>query len=213
MNLARALCAYTAFATIAVAYASEPAAIDALICVDPSASLSWKTVTSPSPQIALDWVDGAVCAVVSVDGREVAKTSDVASRSVTIPLALPDTVQDERVVNLMVSYMDANGAVVSTESVMLGLVVGTKDGDAVCVKDAARRGHWSRASVTHPVVLLPENVSDATLGGESLPLTMDAPGWQSLSLTGGGVPLSAVVDGNLFSMVIGVRKALSITIR
>lgn len=212
-NIAGTLCASVAVALCAVAGASGATSTNALICVNPAESLSWKTVTAASSDVALDWPTGAVSAVVSVDGRTVATSSDVTADSVSVPFSLPSDATGERIITISVSYQDAEGTEVSAVSASLGLVVGTGVGDSVCVKDEARRGHWSRASVRHPVVLLPESVSNVTFGGEELSPTMDAPGWQTLALSGEGDLLTAVVDGKPFSMSVGVRRAFMITVK
>lgn len=212
-NVAGTLCASVAVALCAVAGASGSASTNALICVNPAASLSWKTVTAASSNVALDWPTGAVTAVVSVDGTEVATSSDVTSDSVAVQFSLQGEATGERVIVLSVSYRDADGQELSSASASLGLVAGTKSGDAVCVKDEARRGHWARASVRRPVVLFPESVSDVTLGGKSISPSMGAPGWQTLALSGGGDMLTAVVDGKPFSMSVGIRRAFMITVK
>lgn len=212
-DIAGTLCASVAVVLCAVTGAFGSTSTNALICVNPAASLQWKTVTAALSNVALDWPTGAVSAVVSVDGEAVATSSDVTSDSVSVTFSLPNDATGERIITITVSYQDAEGIEVSAASASLGLVAGTKSGDAVCVKDEARRGHWSRASVRRPVVLLPESVSNVTFGGEALYPVMNAPGWQTLALSGGGDLLTAIVDGKPFSMSVGVRRAFMITVK
>lgn len=196
-----------------IAGASEPATIGALICVDPAASLTWKTINSASADVALDWPDGAISATILIDGKESASTSDTTVDTIAVPFSLPMNAASERIVTVQVSYRDGADNEMVAATAMLGLVAGTQSGDAVSVKDRSSRGTWSRSPVRRPVVPVPANVADAMLGGEAVSMPMDAPGWTILPLSGNGDLLAAAIDGNPFAMTVGVRKALTVTVR
>ena len=77
----------------------------AVVCLDPGASILWKTVTSSSMPVGLDWPAGADKAVVSVDGAVRQTVTDTSALSVDVSFDLPTAAAAERVVELTLRFL------------------------------------------------------------------------------------------------------------
>lgn len=159
----------------ASAFAGSGAAAVALIRQHPSSSLLWKTVTSSPAEVMLDWPSGAATAAVSVDGVVLTSIDDPAVVSVSVPLALPDKEAAERMITLGVTYSDADGTVLKSESVQLALVCGA-GGVAARIRDPDRF-FWTRADAAKAILPVMEGAASLVIGGEEVQPVPSAPGW------------------------------------
>lgn len=184
---ASALLAIPSFAGGSTA-SSNPCAVYGM----PSASLHWKTAMSDTLPIVLDWPVSAVSATltVSADGKTVDtialadRTKDVYSYSVTLPV----TTDDERVLNLMLTFANANAAVIEERTASVGLVRGTGDTTASVVACGEVSPKWAKRKTKAKGLVLPvpEGATELTIG-QSPSVPLDAPGWFWWSVTESGV--------------------------
>lgn len=145
------------------------------VCIDSESSLLWKTITSPSANVSLMWPKGAVKARVLMDGSVIAATADTGAVDLPLVFPLPADASGEKVVVLTAEYLDSSDAVVSSQSVSLGLVAGTQPGDAIPVVPQAVAKSWN--VTRNPQAVLPVPEGAATISVDAAATGVSAPGW------------------------------------
>lgn len=153
----------------------------------PAESLHWKTLTSASPEVALDWPEGAVRARLTIaNGAHIVRTETIADtslRACALPLDMPTKLADERVYALTLDYLNGSDAVLETQTAEIGSVVGVNGAAARCVPIQEAAKPWTRYESSHPVLPIPEDATALAVdGGGAVPVV--GPGWKQLDLSG-----------------------------
>lgn len=164
------------FAVLCTSMASArlyAASADAMVCMNPEATVMWGTVTAADPLVQLDWPAGAVSAVLSVDGRDVLSVSDPLAKSCRLPLALPADRFSEVFSTLAVEYRDASGAAVGSASARVARVLRGNGTAIPFVADETSR-KWgvyrgSSAVLPVPIGLEALEIDGSAATGEFLP--------------------------------------------
>lgn len=175
----------------------------AVVCLDPGASILWKTVTSSSMPVGLDWPAGADKAVVSVGGAVRQTVTDTSALSADVSFDLPTVAADERVVELTLRFLGPGGAEVASHTARIGLVAGTHNAESVVLR-GWQSSAWSRLKADHGVLPIPEGTSSFMIDGTEA-TGYDSPGWffwtgvgpmsHALALLSGGEEYGATVFG------------------
>ncbi len=180
----RALLPWIALSMAAAsAFADAPSAtVNAVTYLDENASVIWRTITSPSSvKIALDWPARAASAVLTKKiGKGAAQTAtldDTSATSYTLAFETPQSVAAREVVTLSISYRDTSDAVLSSQTVRLGLVDGIGNGASVATP-LSSGGGWARFD-GHRVVQIPPDATSVELDGVAV--DCDIPGWHDLA--------------------------------
>ena len=147
----------------------------AMVCMNPSATVFWSTVSSPNPLVQLDWPAGATKAVLFVDGVEAMSVEDSSVTSCNVPVSMPPDRYSERFVDLSVEYLDSSDSVVGTASASLACVLGANGSTIPFVADSTSR-RWSR--YRGPSAMLPVPSETVSLAIDDVPVEgLCSPGW------------------------------------
>ena len=170
------LCVASAIVCSALFTRAESAS--GMICLDPVSAILWKTVPGTDPEVQLDWPDGAVRAVIYVDGVALVDTADTSKTSCAVPLELPEERRDERVRLFEVVYSGGSGTEIRRQSALLGHVLGTSGREIAFVASTASP-KWEKVEGRRAVLKLPEGSGTLTVDGAEVG-TPEAPGWYEL---------------------------------
>ena len=195
-----------------VAGAASGASGSGVICVNPAASLLWKTVTASSLPVSLNWPEDATRAQALVNDAVVAETEAPTDRTLVVPFDLPETEKEERIVTLTVRYLDGE-VECGRQSVRLGLVDGTQDGEAVAMRDPANPRRWSRSGANAPVVPIPRETSALLVRSVATELDLGAPGWQALRLVGADNALVLTAGDTMYEANLMTPPGLAVIVR
>lgn len=160
------------------AHAANATSAAITVCSWPDGSIQWKTVMSPSASAALDWPDGAASARLSVFSHGkllgTSTVADTSAKTAALPLvSLPAIVEDERIVDAVIEYIDGSGNVIASASARLGYVTGIGSGATRLVTETVGKS-WNRAA-GQTVVQIPEDATEFAF--DSVMQTFDSPGW------------------------------------
>lgn len=175
MIMKAVMCVVLCAAATGLSAAAGGNSASALVRQHPSSSLLWKTVTSPRMDVMLDWPEGAVKAVVTVDGAVRATVTDPLVASAEISFDLPASEAEERMITLAAAYLDGEETVLDESEVMLALVRGVGSRAFRCRAEDGRE--WGKANAKSAVLPIPENAATLTVGGETVLDSPSAPGW------------------------------------
>lgn len=214
INLAMLLVA--GLATCIRGECAESSSSPTAVWVKPEESLQWKTVMSASAALTLNWPSGATSAQLTIeaDGAVIAQTNitDTAAReALVIPAPLPATYEEERVLDLSITYRDSGDDTLKEETARLGWVTGV-NGNPTRIIPAASGRPWTSVE-KYAVLPIPEETSAFTVDSEAQ--VYDAPGWwewrrirsgeHALSLTAGGEDYLASLFGKGGGLIIIFR--------
>ena len=214
INLAMLLVA--GLATCIRGECAESSSSPTAVWVKPEESLQWKTVMSASAALTLNWPSGAASALLTIEADGVVLvqtniTDTAAHEALVIPSPLPATYEEERVLDLSITYRDSGDDTLKEETARVGWVTGVA-GNATRLIPAAGGKPW--ASVEKYAVLpIPEGTTAFTV--DSAAQDYDAPGWwewsrikageHSLALTASGEDFLASLMGKGGGFAIIVR--------
>lgn len=198
---------------IAAVAQGEGVTTNVVTYLDENASIIWRTITEAPARIALDWPRGSASAVltakVGVGQAQSVVLTDTTTNSCYVAFVIPDEHKDRNVVELSISYRDAEDAEISSSSVRLGLVDGVGQGASIPVSLDGSSITWRRFE-GHEVVQIPPDATGVTLDGE--PVDCDIPGWYCLNAASGshtlawtsdsGTESATVVRGGGFIMIV-----------
>ena len=214
INLAMLLVA--GLATCIRGECAESSSSPTAVWVKPEESLQWKTVMSASAALTLNWPFGATSAQLTIeaDGAVIAQTNitDTAAReALVIPAPLPATYEEERVLDLSITYRDSGDDTLKEETARVGWVTGV-DGHPTRLVTAADGKPWTSVE-KYAVLPIPEGTTAFTV--DSAAQDYDAPGWwewsrikageHSLALTASGEDFLASLMGKGGGLAIIVR--------
>ena len=214
INLAMLLVA--GLATCIRGECAESSSSPTAVWVKPEESLQWKTVMSDSAALTLNWPSGATSAQLTIeaDGAVIAQTNitDTAAReALVIPAPLPATYEEERVLDLSITYRDSGDDTLKEETARVGWVTGV-DGHPTRLVTAADGKPWTSVE-KYAVLPIPEGTTAFTVDSEAQ--VYDAPGWwewrrirsgeHALSLTAGGEDYLASLFGKGGGLIIIFR--------
>ena len=183
---------------IGVAGTARSEEASAMICLNPSASLLWKTIPGANPSVQLDWPLGAVRATVFVDSTVAAELTDTTKKSCTIPLSLPASRAEEKVLRFEIAYFDEAGAELSRQEAKLGYVLGCAGDDITFIASSESR-RWQTLKSDSAVFMLPKGSDLLTVDGEEAE-TMASPGWHELDgITATGNALALTTGETAFN--------------
>lgn len=200
----------------AQAFGASATSATSVVWTKPDESLQWKTVMSASAPVALDWPEGAVAALLTIeaDGAVVVQTNitdTTAREALVIPPTLPAEYAEERVLSLSVVYRDSGDAEITSASARLGWVTGVA-GSGTRVIPAASGKEWTKVA-KYAVLPIPEDTTAFSV--DSASQEYDAPGWwewrriasgdHALALTAGGEDFLATLTGGGGGFTIIVR--------
>jgi len=195
---------------------AESSSSPTAVWVKPEESLQWKTVMSASAALTLNWPSGATSAQLTIeaDGAVIAQTNitDTAAReALVIPAPLPATYEEERVLDLSITYRDSGDDTLKEETARVGWVTGV-DGHPTRLVTAADGKPWTSVE-KYAVLPIPEGTTAFTV--DSAAQDYDAPGWwewrrirsgeHALSLTAGGEDYLASLFGKGGGLIIIFR--------
>lgn len=198
------------------AFGASATSATSVVWTKPDESLQWKTVMSASAPVALDWPEGAVAALLTIeaDGAVVVQTNitdTTAREALVIPPTLPAEYAEERVLSLSVVYRDSGDAEITSASARLGWVTGVA-GSGTRVIPAASGKEWTKVA-KYAVLPIPEDTTAFSV--DSASQEYDAPGWwewrriasgdHALALTAGGEDFLATLTGGGGGFTIIVR--------
>lgn len=179
------LCSKLVLATMALVGASQALLADVsarsagqVVWVNTSQSLQWKTAMDSTIQVAINWPEDAVEAILTVDDGVAAPTvttlDDVSVSQFPLSVPMPSDAADERVLNLAIDYKDKDGVIVDSQAARIGRVCGVSGGGVRCVSDSSEKS-W--AKVREPSVLpIPEGTRSLVVD-EVQQSPLDVPGW------------------------------------
>ena len=181
--------------------------------LDENASIIWRTITETPTRIALDWPKGSASAELAAKiGAGQAQTvtlTDTTTNCCYVAFVILAEHKDRNVVELSISYRDAEDAEISSSSVRLGLVDGVGQGASIPVSLDGSSITWRRFE-GHEVVQIPTDATGVTLDGA--PVECDIPGWYCLDTAAGphtlawtsasGTESATVVSGGGFIMIV-----------
>ena len=198
------------------AFGASATSATSVVWTKPEESLQWKTIMSASAPVALDWPEGAVAALLTIeaDGAVVVQTNitdTTAREALVIPPTLPAEYAEERVLSLSVVYRDSGDAEITSASARLGWVTGVA-GSGTRVIPAASGKEWTKVA-KYAVLPIPEDTTAFSV--DSASQEYDAPGWwewrriasgdHALALTAGGEDFLAMLTGGGGGFTIIVR--------
>ena len=198
---------------IAAVAQGEGVTTNVVTYLDENASIIWRTITETPTRIALDWPKGSASAVLTAKiGAGQAQTvtlTDTTTNCCYVAFVIPAEHKDRNVVELSISYRDAEDSEISSSSVRLGLVDGVGQGASIPVSLDGSSITWRRFE-GHEVVQIPPDATGVTLDGE--PVECDIPGWYCLNTAAGshtlawtsasGTESATVVSGGGFIMIV-----------
>ena len=150
------------------------------ITLDPSASILWKTATAFPAKVSLLWPAGAASATLAMDPGTTVDITDTSLTSYALPqTAAPANETDETVVQLTLTYKDANGAAIQVQTATLGFVCGTAATSDIAWRTPGTRS-WSKRKANAPVIPVPADVTALSLDDGALDVS-DAPTWARLA--------------------------------
>ena len=195
---------------------AESSSSPTAVWVKPEESLQWKTVMSASAALTLNWPSGAASALLTIktDGVVLVQTNIIdtaAHEALVSPSPLPATYEEERVLDLSITYRDSGDDTLKEETARVGWVTGV-DGCPTRLVTAADGKPWTSVE-KYAVLPIPEGTTAFTV--DSAAQDYDAPGWwewsrirsgeHSLSLTASGEDFLASLMGKGGGFAIIVR--------
>ena len=191
------------FAPACAAFAEAAgASVSAVTYLREDASILWRTIVSSAPKIALDWPAGAASAVLTTkigDGAaQTATLDDTSAKYCTLVFETPQSVAAREIVTLSISYLDVKDAVLSSQTVKLGLVEGVGNGASVATP-LSSGGDWARFE-KHRVVQIPPDATGVELDGVAV--DCDIPGWHDLVPSAGRHTLSCETAGGVSTATV-----------
>ena len=125
------------FAAIAAAARGDGVTTNVVTYLNENSSIIWRTITETPTRIALDWPKGSASAELAAKiGAGQAQTvtlTDTTTNCCYVAFVIPAEHKDRNVVELSISYRDAEDAEISSSSVRLGLVDGVGQGASIPV--------------------------------------------------------------------------------
>lgn len=183
----------------------------------PSSSLVWKTIYGTTSELTLVWPTDAASARLTVAvGGAVRSTETITDTTLAawpfVVSALPETAADECVYDLTLEYLDAQSAVLKTQTASVGLVRGTDGRAARFVRDGKSSVKWQRLKSGTAVLPIPDGATTLAVD-DGTPVSVDAPGWHYLKASGVH-ELSLLVGAEAWaaSVEMGI-KGLSVIVR
>ena len=163
----------------AQAFGASATSVTSVVWTKPDESLQWKTVMSTSAPIALNWPDGAVSARLTVSWHETtlgtSTVSDTSAKTTTLPLGtLPSVLEDERIVDVSIEYLNGSDSVLDSASARLGYVTGVGSGVTRLITVASGKP-WSNVDKS-AVLQIPEDATALTVDGVTQNIGTP-PGW------------------------------------
>ena len=173
-----------AFSLLAVSlFAGEPVtSTPCVIYANPAAVIQWKTAMSNQLRISLDWPTGATTArfAVTAAGKSISEEvlTDTTAASFVYAVDTPEDFDSEKVLDLSLSYLDGNGAVIEERTASIGLVRGVDSASTEVVADGELSAKWAmrKTKSASAVIPVPESSGPLTID-EGEPIATDAPGW------------------------------------
>ena len=198
---------------IAAVAQGEGVTTNVVTYLNENSSIIWRTITETPARIALDWPKGSASAVLTAKiGAGQAQTvtlTDTTTNCCYVAFVIPAEHKDRNVVELSISYRDAEDSEISSSSVRLGLVDGVGQGASIPVSLDGSSITWRRFE-GHEVVQIPPDATGVTLDGA--PVECDIPGWYCLDTAAGshtlawtsasGTESATVVSGGGFIMIV-----------
>lgn len=189
------LAAGFALCLAAECFGASATSAPSVVWTQPEQSLQWKTVMYPSAEVALDWPAGAASARITVDDT-VTNVTRTSATSVTwvnvLPASPPADIDDERILDLTVEYLDGGDATITNATASVGYVTGV-NGNATRLITDTNSSKWAKAE-KDSVVELPEGSS--ALAFDSAAQTMgEPPCWWGLPSLGSGAHTLSVSFG------------------
>ena len=153
-----------------------------VVYANPAAVIQWKTAMSNQLRISLDWPTGATTArfAVTAAGKSVSEEvlTDTTAASFVYAVDTPEDFDSEKVLDLSLSYLDGNGAVIEERTASIGLVRGVDSASTEVVADGELSAKWAmrKTKSASAVIPVPESSGPLTID-EGEPIATDAPGW------------------------------------
>ena len=201
------------FAAVAAVAQGEGVTTNVVTYLNENASIIWRTITETPARIALDWPQGSASAVlaakVGAGPSQSVTLTDTTTNSCYAAFVIPAAHKDRSVVELSISYRDAEDSEISSSSVRLGLVDGIGQGASIPVALDGTSSTWRRFE-GREVVQIPPDATGVTLDGN--PVECDIPGWCCLDTMAGqhtlawtsasGTESATIVNAGGFIMIV-----------
>ena len=186
---------------------------NAVTYLDEDASILWRTITSFPAKIALEWPSGSVRAVLTSKIGPRAEQSvtieDVSLTSCSVAFNPAVKRSDRETVELAISYLDAEGQTISSDTVHLGLVDGIGNGACAATRLNADSLGWRRFK-GHEVVQIPKGAQSVEIDGRNG--QCEIPGYYRLDPGSGYHTLTLnSADGSAEATVLKSADGLIIT--
>jgi len=185
-------------------------------CTDADASLQWKTVTSSSTPVALDWPANAWKAVVRADGVDLATVYAAASqkRTVDVSFDMPASDAREKIAHVSVTYYDENEREISSSAVKLALVYvdGLVSGQSIRVRDPESAA-WGSAPCVRPLVPVPVGTTRLTVRGTVVTPDIPPRGWHGVEIVGTDNLVELTVGEVIYTANLTTSRGLLIGVR
>lgn len=195
---------------------AESSSSPTAVWVKPEESLQWKTVMSASAALTLNWPSGAASALLTIktDGVVLVQTNitdTAAHEALVIPSPLPATYEEERVLDLSITYRDSGDDTLKEETARVGWVTGV-DGHPTRLVTAADGKPWTSVE-KYAVLPIPGGTTAFTV--DSAAQDYDAPGWWEWSrIKAGEHSLALTAPGeDFFASLMGKGGGLAIFVR
>ncbi len=167
------------------AIGAEATSPSAMVWVDPSGSLLWRTILETPAKVSIDWPKEAARAVLtaSCGGKETVRETltDKSVKVHSLAFILPQAESDETVVDISLAFFDSSGAPLSgsARTASVGLVRGVGNRSFRLIPDGEQNGRWRKVmgSAVAPVY---GDTASVSFDGVQLPLAC-RPGWAYLA--------------------------------
>ena len=189
----------------AQAFGASATSATSVVWTKPEESLQWKTIMSASAPVALDWPKGAVSArlTVSWHGKTLGAStvSDTSAKTTTLPLGtLPSVLEDERIVDVSIEYLNGSDSVLDSASVSLGYVTGVGSGVTRLVTNTNGKP-WNRVDKS-AVLQIPEDATALTVDGVTQNIGTPPGWWEWSGIASGSHDLELhTVSGNFTAVL------------
>ncbi len=206
INLAMLLVA--GLATCIRGECAESSSSPTAVWVKPEESLQWKAIMSASAPVALCWPDGAETAhlTVSWNGSTLgsATTSDTTAATIPLPIdTFPSVLDDERMVEVMVEYVDGSDEVLDSETVSLGYVTGIGSNPTRLVADTTAK-QWGCVGKL-AVLPIPEDTTALTIDSVEQEIGTPPGWWEWFKVASGSHELELSTESGDF--VVGLLSS------
>ena len=187
------------------AFGASATSATSVVWTKPEESLQLKTIMSASAPVALDWTKGAVSArlTVSWHGKTLGAStvSDTSAKTTTLPLGtLPSVLEDERIVDVSIEYLNGSDSVLDSASVSLGYVTGVGSGVTRLVTNTNGKP-WNRVDKS-AVLQIPEDATALTVDGVTQNIGTPPGWWEWSGIASGSHDLELhTVSGNFTAVL------------